>query len=203
MLNTKIGGIPLLWIMMAQSAAAKRKRKSVTIPKNIGLGDFVIDPLSQQWARVIKIDNAWVDVLLSGGGTGSDPESRRRQGARDIKLYKANVPLPEFREDYDRALESATSKFENPNRHGSEYSIGKAKFVVYKIGLQFADDKKATRSVGLEHAFVCVHAPEIFNFDFEQLKSLTKNAFRGVKKGKKKATKKKAAKKRTKKRSAA
>lgn len=192
MLNTKIGGIPLLWIMMAQSAAAKKKRKNVAIPKNIGLGDFVIDPVSQQWARVVTIDNVWVDVPPSGRH-GNDDESRRVQGERDVKLYKANVPLPEFREAYELALKSAISKVEKPRVRGSEYSLEKKKFVVYKIGLRFADGKKASRSVGLEHEFVCVHAPEIFNFSFEQLKGLKTSASRSVKKKAKKRTKKRSA----------
>jgi len=211
MFSGTIGGIPILWIMMAQSAAALRKKKKNTMvkPKDLGLGDFAIDPVSQQWCRIVKIENVWKDVppLEGSRRTASDPKSREAQARRDLRVHTSNAPLREFSGEHEQVIASIKEKMYNSHRHSSERHLDKEKFISYKIKLQFADDRSVTRSVGCNHEFTCVRAPEIFSFDFEQLKSLTGNTRRGVKKAKKpakkKAAKKKAAKKKPAKKKAA
>jgi len=190
MFSGTIGGIPILWIMMAQSANARRKKekRKVANAYKLGLGDFVIDLVSQQWCRVEKVERVWTEMPELE--SGSSPRAEEKKQQIRLRHHRANKPLPQHKEHYRERLE----RLMDTRRPGAPKMV-EANYISHKVKLLFADGKQVTRSVGCDDEFICVRAPEIFSFEFEQLKELTKNTQRGAKKTKKKATKKKTSRK--------
>ena len=192
MLNAKIGGIPILWIMMAQANAAKRKKKKVATTKRLALGDFVIDPKSHQWCRVVGIECVWKDPPPIKIKHFREREAANKK--QKLEKIQLNRPLPEHKESYERALENAKEAAANPKRP-CNFSFNNEHWITHEVKLEFADGKKVKRVANESQQWDCIRAPEIFGFDFEQLEPLVENSFRGVKKTKKKV--KKRAKKKT------
>jgi hypothetical protein len=171
MLGGKIGGIPILWIMMA---ASRRKGRTMVKPENLGLGDFIIDPLSQQWCRVIRVEHVWVDV-----------ESFDDWLTRALTSYEQNRPLHKYREEYEKDLEHIRKLLDAKGRpHYIHYSMAKEFWVTHVLKLQFADNKTIGRDVNEDDGFTCIRAPEIFNFNFKELENLAGNSARTLEGGK-------------------